>query len=414
MKRIFSSNPEKSCIILGMQIILILFFALGIVVGTISNVIAQDNPEAAANADLDVIAKDIAVLCAQPGFRGFLRSEISKSKNRENIIELDKFLDRASKQKNMPPGLAKAKNDAIRSMNANLKPFSSGGRLDLYIPVEAHRTKWKGGEDFLVASSPVDDESNIKQIVAYRVRDGQRVILDPNNAPDTPVLIVAACEHGTHDVPTDQPKVGPVDRQLPVIQFNGQDAPDKSVKQDEGNSWVGIYRIYVRDDKEPWTRGKPEFKLFFGQRLVNICDIHENGSAHHTSQYMCQSGGGDIVSFVGYDYLMGVDKEKTWYYVWYPGSTSYCDGRNGYYDQPCYNYNSSHGNRVLIRIYEEDGPYCNRVDRDYCESGVYCNFRRDAGDDYVDHGSVYLTNFNYWTIYRQDLGNAIVEWVKVP
>jgi hypothetical protein len=67
---------------------------------------------AQANADLDRLAQDLIKLVTHPGFRGFLRSEIAQSKNRKNILEVDKFLERALRGGGMPPELAKFRNFA--------------------------------------------------------------------------------------------------------------------------------------------------------------------------------------------------------------------------------------------------------------------------------------------------------------
>ena len=368
----------------------------------------------AANADLDMLAQEIAKLCSSPGFREFLRSNISKSKNRENIIELDKFLDRALEQAQMPPELDKVKDAVMRVKKNSLQPFSYGGRLDLYLPVKDHNKKWSGGDDLLIAPQPVvDDESTIKQMVAYHVGDGKRVTLDPKTPPKTPVFVLAPCEHKTHEVPTFQPKIGPIDRPLPEIKFVGEDAPDKPMQQDPGNSWLGIYRIYIHDVMEGWGRGAPEIKVFFGHRVGYTCQITENGTCH----YPCSSGGGIITHYIEWDSLEYVDQPDTWYYVWYPGTTTYCNGsttNTTWHHQPCYKYNSSYGNRVLIRIYEEDGPYCNKIDTIYCEDDVYCSFQHDDSDQLIAKGSIYINNFPYWTLYGHYMGNAVVQWVKVP
>jgi hypothetical protein len=129
-----------------------------------------------ANAELELMAQDIAQLCTTPGFRGFLRSEIAKSKNRENIIELDKFLDRATKQKNMPPGLTKI-SGKIRDEKVRHKKMDLTGLegFDLYIPVDAHKKKWKGGKDFIIAAAPYGNEEDVKQVVGFSVWDGKKL-----------------------------------------------------------------------------------------------------------------------------------------------------------------------------------------------------------------------------------------------
>ena len=73
-----------------------------------------------ANTDLDSLARELANLVAEPGFRGFLRAEIAKSKNREQILELDRFLERAGKQKGAPKELGKYR-DKARGIDNRIK-----------------------------------------------------------------------------------------------------------------------------------------------------------------------------------------------------------------------------------------------------------------------------------------------------
>jgi hypothetical protein len=236
-----------------------------------------------ANTDLEEIAKNIATLCAQPGFRGFLRSEIAQSKNRESILELDKFLDRASKQKNMPPGLRKAKENASKTIDRlSSKGLESLRGLDLYIPVEAHRTKWKGGKDFVVAYAPLGNEKDVSNIVAYSVSNGERVLLDSKTPPEQVVLIVAPEEHMSHEV-GEELRTGP------------EPDPSKIRVDDDGtdedNSYFGIPMVKLLHDHEPWYLGGPEVYVLIGQK----------------------SSKGTQPSKIN---LTEVDKENTWYYIY--------------------------------------------------------------------------------------------------
>jgi hypothetical protein len=248
---------------------------------------AMTQQEQQANAELELMAKDIAQLCATPGFRGFLRSEIAKSKNREGIIELDKFLDRAAKQKNIPPGLnqvaGKMKEAKGRHKAMNLTGLEG---FDLYIPVEAHRAKWKGGKDFIVAASAYGNENEIRQIVGFTVWDGKRVVLDPAKAPDTVVVILAPEEHVNHDIPQPEPKD-------PAMDAPHDDNPKPDAGKDEKhNSYFSMSYLKIHKDGEPWYKGDPEIYLLAGQ----IC----NGEGK------------------GYYYdLAKVNKTNTWYYTYY-------------------------------------------------------------------------------------------------
>ena len=223
---------------------------------------------------MDNLAREIAKLVSHPGFRGFVRSEIAKSKNAESIVDLNRFLERAAKQKNMPPGLAKFKESASAAKGRMKGTEILGYQdLDLYIPVGAHRAKWKGGKDFLVAT----------KIVAYSVSDGEQVILDPKQAPEKVVLIVAPCEHDSHEVksePKGAPPPPPIQRQA-----------EPAAEDDEPyNSYMAMSYLKIHRDQEPWTRGDPEVYLLIGQ----ICD--RDGKEYYRN-------------------LSRVNKENRWYYI---------------------------------------------------------------------------------------------------
>jgi hypothetical protein len=107
-----------------------------------------------------------------------------------------------------------------------------------------------------------EKEKDIKQVVAYSVKDGQRVLLDPNNAPNQVVLVLAPEEHESHEVVAepkekDEPPKGLKDDAVPR-----EDPPKTGMKDPgDGNSTVGVRYVYLYKDHEPWTRGSPEIKL---------------------------------------------------------------------------------------------------------------------------------------------------------
>jgi hypothetical protein len=359
----------------------------------------QPAPNAAAlqqaNTDLNSLAQELATLLAEPGFRGFLRSEIAKSKNRENIVELDKFLDKAARQQGAPKGLAKYR-DRARGIDTRIKNshLNALAGFDLYIPVDAHRKQWKGGKDFLVAASPLGDEKNIRQIVAYSVQTGKQVMLDPNTPPQQTVLVLVPEEHDTHEMPKHVMQGEPMDpRRLPPPSVSGRDPAHKPVPQDPGNSYIGVRRLYIRDVKEPWTRGAPEIKAFFGQRKGNYCE----------ERYVSHK----------YTWLDGVNKTKTWYNTWPVPHTSNCNsGPSTNSTSPCWYFDNNYYDKGVLYIYEQDGgDHKNTVYTLY--PGVTCSFSRYSGDDYVDGTSMYKSNMPFEYDYKHDLGNAYVIWHKL-
>jgi hypothetical protein len=351
-----------------------IFFA---VLGFSSSVLSAEMPPEIrakkmqeANADLDMLAQEVAKLCSQPGFRGFLRSEIAKSKNRENIVELDKFLDRAQRQQGMPPGLAKAKNNAQQA-KGRLK--SSGiwalEGYDLYIPVEAHKKKWRGGDDFFVAFSPVDDEKDIKQIVAYSVRDGKRVFFDPNKAPDAVVLVIAPEEHDTHEIPPPPKKSQELGPPASLPKDDGIDLSKPG--KHKGNSYMRVNYLLFTNDMEPWTRGAPEIKTIAVQSKIGLRKC---------------------TTFYEYSNLSRMDKENYWH------------NTSGILRYP---FDSGYFDKLDFKVYEQDGGsrvydsviYYYR--HAYGTSKVNCQFYIYSGDDKIGHTYIYRSalKYNYQKIW---------------
>lgn len=353
--------------------------------------------EAAAKAELDSLAEELALLLKEPGFRGFLRSEIAQSRNREGIIELDKFLDRASKRPGAPPGLAKAGQTA-RSVSSKVKAArrSRLEGLDLYLPVGAHRAKWKGGEDFLIAAAPLDDEDN-SRIVAFEVKTGNRVTLDPKRVPSQIVMVLAPEEHDTHDIPT---RGGP-DRDQRNVRphVTGREPAEDPVEGEEGEgSYVGIRRILLGDVKEnSWTRGAPEIFVNFGQRKGNYCTVKR-------------------VNLYSWDIFASSPQERKWYTTWPSASQGRCkDGETcWYFDSRASCCGSGYyWNRIFVDIREDDGGWQDRETIRTPYTGYSCSVKWDYGDDYVEHGYVWKSNFKYEYDYVQDVGNARFIWHKI-
>jgi hypothetical protein len=357
-----------------------------------------------ANADLDEMARALAQMSRAPSFRGFIRSEIAKSKNRENIVSLDRFLERAARQQGMPPGIAELEQtrQRVQQRFGQIDADALQG-FDLYIPVEAHRAKWRGGEDFIVAFAPLGDDQAIASIKGYSVATGEPVLLRSDVAPETVVLVLAPEEHESHDVVADASgPEAPTSEPLPRPHVIGKEAKEAPVPQDPGNSYVGIRRMFIRDVREPWWAGAPEIYLSLFQRKGNYC---AQTSVFHTSSALA--------------YL---DHDDTWHTTWHALTFPESNGRNcgrdvlgAAGDYACAYFNSrDYATKVRVVIYERDSIFAPR--NDYVFSlftGVTCAMARKADDDYVDSGTTYRNNFNFEFDYRQDMGNAYVFWHKV-
>ena len=318
-----------------------------------------------ANAELDKMAKDLAASLSHPGFRGHLKSEIAKSKNRENILEFEKFLGKAKGRKEMPPGLAKMKDD-VGKANGRIKALKIWDLegFDLYFPVKEHLRKWKGKDDLYVAYSPYTDESAVSEIYAYSVKTGEKFSLDPKNPPTEPVLIIAPEEHENHDImemPELEEPLPPDERAI-----DGDFSPKKIETEFEGNSRLKFKFIKIYDDHEPWTRGDPEIYMFYAD-------------ARYNNQH-----GGTV-------WLNWVNKENQWYSLY-----SYV---NSYFDAAC-------TNEGVVVVMERDGGSYVYVVRTILESGTIVSFKKKTGDDYVGGFRIYKSNFSYDIDYGQSRRNA--------
>jgi hypothetical protein len=225
------------------------------------------------NAEFDRLAKGLAESLANPHLRNYLRKQIKESRKREKILRLDKFLEGATKEKNIPEqakarGRLKAARDTKKKLGTkkNLDIFGTD-EIDVYFPVPEHRGKWNGGDDLLVAFAPVVDESELTEIVAYSVKNGKRVSLDPQKAPETPVVVVTLTEHESLDVP-DVPQA-PADEPVPESNPPVPDGPEPPLenagKPVGSNSRIEMQYLKIFDDHEPWTAGAPEIYVVCSQ-----------------------------------------------------------------------------------------------------------------------------------------------------
>lgn len=165
----------------------------------------SDKAKKEINANFDKTAKQLAQLLSNPGFRKFLSDETRGSRNSEKVLVLEKTLSKAKGRRDLglPPGVLKKILTTVQSTKIKMKEvkFSDDfAKIDLYFPVESHRKKWRGEEKLLVAFAPLGDETKITSITAYRAKTAEQLSLDPNKAPDTPVLVIAAEEHESHKV----------------------------------------------------------------------------------------------------------------------------------------------------------------------------------------------------------------------
>jgi len=329
---------------------------------------AQEQEHAArmrqANAELNALSSDLAKALGHPGFRGLIRAEIAKANTREHIVKLDAVLGKAGHGPNAPPGLQHLK-DASRQAGGHFQ--ATGGEvmqgLDLYFPVPEHRDRWKGSIDFLVAFAPAHGrDAKFSEFIAYSVKTGERVSLDPNRPPEIPVLVIAPEEHESHALPEHPAPVVKLPKRAP--DSGTANAPENPVTQEQGNSYVGAKYLNILETKEWWWEGDPEIYLLFGQRKGNNCDAHTL-------------------------WLSEVNRTDTWYNLW-----SRATPARWYFD-------TSYYLKLRIIPMERDAGGYSKLMLSELYSGITCEWTINSTDDAFPIYTQYRSNFDYDRDYYQ-------------
>jgi hypothetical protein len=131
-----------------------------------------------------------------------------------------------------------------------LADLDAARALEVYLPVEAHRTAWHGGANFLVATAAKDGDTP----VAFDAT-GHRSLLDPRTPPATPVLALVPQET---DFTGGRPEL-----MLSCVDVcSGTGSGGSGSTSPSGATVTGLFVVqsHFDDDYESWLKGKPEFE----------------------------------------------------------------------------------------------------------------------------------------------------------
>jgi hypothetical protein len=194
-------------------------------------------PAAVARDARERLARHLARALARADLRRELKAALDGSPVREHKLHFQRWLDAADRR--MLRAVARADGVSDQAVEADAHGISA---LEMYLPVPAHRAAWRGDDHLLVATVGADHEAP----VAYTLR-GERVVLDPERPPATPVLVIVPAE-----TDFDHPSPGPM-----VESFLG----------DGGGAPAGPpHGLYMRaahfvSDFEGWPKGNPEYEI---------------------------------------------------------------------------------------------------------------------------------------------------------
>ncbi|MGH7561550.1 MAG: hypothetical protein ACRENB_11070 [Gemmatimonadales bacterium] len=221
---------------------------------------AAQNADAAARARHERLARRFALALADDAFRAEVAAALAASTHREGKVHLQAFLDRAGGvARRRLATLAKEPEPAVQADLAAAAP------IEIYLPVPAHRNRWRGAAEVLVATAETDRD----RPVAFEP-SGRRALLSADAPPATPVIALGRAETSfgapaltaCADCIGDEPPSDPASGTSGAIV-----AP-------------GLYMTLARFNEtfEGWMKGSPEFEVHV---------LGQEGSSSALKSYQC-------------------------------------------------------------------------------------------------------------------------------
>src|SRR5881397_454066 len=208
----------------------------------------------------ELLARSLALALGDPAFRAQVKGELDRSPFREHKLSFQRFL---STERGSGGGGGSALATLARHAGLATADLARAAEraipLEMYLPVPEHRRVWKGDANVLVATAVADHDPP----VAFDVQ-GNRLVLDPERPPATPVIAVVPVE-------TD---------------FSTTPAAIECLSC--GSVWLppppptapGLYltKAHFVDDFEGWLKGGPEFEVHI---------LGQKGQTDSLTDYQC-------------------------------------------------------------------------------------------------------------------------------
>lgn len=226
-------------------------------------------PVASVDAHREQLARTFARALKQPEFRSYIRAALDTSSVAEGKIAVDQFL-------NAQRGRGA---QALRDAEPGEPDSATAAQLELYFPVPAHRAAWRGDDQLLVGTIGADGTVPVGFTL-----DGQRVALDPDQPPSTPVLAVVPRE-------TSFNTIGHRNISFAMCTDcdggGGDTGGGTGGGGTSGGTTTGIAGLYLtqshlNDTFESWLKGKPE---------IEISVLGQKGATDSLTTYQCINEG---------------------------------------------------------------------------------------------------------------------------
>jgi len=263
---------------------------------------ASSGQQGEERAALTTIARLVAISLNNEAARQQLKRDMRAAPFREHKLELSPYL-RSKEGQTLLTRMAAANTSNENAVFATLAAIRP---LEFYMPVPAHREKWTGKADVLVASQLEESAP----LVAFD-ESGAQVAVDVKTAPNQPTLSIVPIET-RFDLPMDPKKsrnqrdengaaIGTLEPfELTQSNLIACDATCGGGGGGGGGTTIppGIYLEFSRliDEKEPWVRGDPEIEVhiqgpYMGSAPTYADDLSCSGERPYDSRkYFDQNG----------------------------------------------------------------------------------------------------------------------------
>ena len=263
---------------------------------------------------VEEIAADLSSFFAKKENRSLILSQM-KSAGKPKAIELANVLSmiRGQARQTGVDQLSKLVGNISNAEMAMKNAMVKIPRLDLVLSRHTNQEMLQASDLVYVAIAPLEDESKVKSIAAYA--NGKRLSQDlsADVAPTVPTIVIGAAE--LNAVRSEALRTESVAATTSTVATT--DTPKSATLTGD---LVGIPRMLITNDHEPWYKGDPEIYVKI-RRWIKSSGVFGDTRADFAN----------------------VNSENTWY--------SLGDPNNSYVF-----LNSSYDSKIEIIVYESDSP----------------------------------------------------------
>lgn len=204
----------------------------------------SEHKNAELTRQIESIAADFSSYLANNENRAFASAQIKAAPKKYLMAMRDFLAMAASKDREKGGELLFNLAMKVDQAEASMKKFGYPiPRIDIKLPVKAHRELLKDARVVYVAVIPLEDESKVKSITAYDLK-GKRIALGSDKPPAIPTFVIGPAEEDSLEPPQ------------PLIKA---DKPGKEENPERVyDDYVGLPWLLITDKSEGWTCGDPE------------------------------------------------------------------------------------------------------------------------------------------------------------